>query len=146
MKHYLIFILASLTLLFAGCKKRPIDNQMEGMWKLESFTTLSDGEIHPCERLYYSITRYVVEVSEKQGSHGYGIFIARFEYGEGRKEVSMTDFKQRQYTSDNGVDATVEDLLPFGMNATSTTFRVKEAKGKKLVLESDYATLYFTKF
>ena len=146
MKTYLLIGCACLCLLLGGCTKKPIDNQIEGMWKLEEFVTRQDGVPHPCDRLYYSITRYVVEVAEKQGSHDYGSFVARFAYGEGREELHMQHFKRRRYTSDSGEDATVGQLLPFGMNATSTTFRVKELSRKRMVLESDYATLWLSKF
>ena len=69
-----------LVALFSGCAKQPINSDVEGFWYLERFTTLEDGETHEPERIYYGITRYVVEVSEKQGSQGYGTFIGRFTY------------------------------------------------------------------
>ena len=58
----------------------------------------------------------------------------------------MSDFKQRAATSDNGVDATVDDMLPFGMNATTTEFEVVAADGDNLILRSDYATLQLKRF
>ena len=77
---------------------------------------------------------------------GYGTYIGRFGYEDGETKVVMKDFKQRAATSDNGVDATVEDLLPFGINSTETTFDVVVADGDNLVLRSDYATLQLTRF
>lgn len=130
-----------------GCDwKDPIDEDIEGFWRLERFETVADGQIHECERIYYGITRMVVEVSEKQGQGGYGSFIGRFEYKDGRTKVVMKDFKQRANTSDGGVDATPEDMLPFGMNATTTEFEVVSADGNKLILRSDYATLQLKRF
>lgn len=130
-----------------GCEwKDPIDEDIEGFWRLERFETAADGEMHECERIYYSITRIVVEVAEKQGPHGYGAFIARFEYKDGRKKVVMRDFKRRASTSDNHESATPGQLLPFGMNATTTEFEVVVADGDNLVLRSDYATLQLTRF
>ena len=119
---------------------------IEGFWRLERFETAADGEMHECERIYYSITRMVVEVAEKQGPHDYGAFIARFEYKDGRKKVVMRDFKRRASTSDNHESATPGQLLPFGMNATTTEFEVVVADGDNLVLRSDYATLQLTRF
>lgn len=143
----LALMAALACILCCGCDwKDPIDEDIEGFWRLERFETTADGQMHECERIYYSITRMVVEVSEKQGTHGYGSFIGRFEYKDGRTKVVMSEFKQRANTSDNGVDATVDDMLPFGMNATTTTFDVVVADGDNLVLRSDYATLQLTRF
>lgn len=138
-------ILAAM-LFMNGCSKAPINSTIEGLWRLEYFITKEDNARHDCERLFYGITRYVVEVSEKQGTHGYGSFIGRFEYRNDETQVVMKEFKQRYSTGDNGIDATPEQLMPFGLNATHTVFDVVEAKGKKLVLESNYATLTFSKF
>ena len=68
------------------------------------------------------------------------------EYKDGRRKVVFRDFKQRANTSDNHQDATVEQLLPFGMNATTTEFEVVVADGDNLVLRSDYATLQLKRF
>lgn len=133
--------------LLAGCEmKAPIDEDIEGFWQLERFQTIADSETHECKRLYFSITRYVVEVAEKEGPNGYGAYIGRFEYLDGRKRVAMRCFKHRAFTSDDHTDATVEQLLPFGMNATSTVFDVVVADGDNLVLRSDYAVLQLKRF
>lgn len=140
-------VAAVMALAMSGCDfKEPVNSDIEGFWKLERFETRADGRMHECTRLYYSITRYVVEVSEKQGPNGYGTYIGRFGYEDGETKVVMKDFKQRAATSDNGVNATVEDLLPFGINSTETTFDVVVADGDNLVLRSDYSTLQLTRF
>lgn len=140
-------VAAVMVVATAGCDfKEPVSSDIEGFWKLERFETRADGRMHECERMYYSITRYVVEVAEKQGPHGYGTYIGRFGYKDGETRVVMKDFKQRAYTSDNGIDATVDDLLPFGINSLETTFDVVVAEGDCLVLRSDYATLQLTRF
>ena len=135
-----------LVVLMGGCAKQPINSDVEGFWRLERFTTLAAGETHEPERIYYSITRYVVEVSEKQGSQGYGSFIGRFAYGEDGLEALMSEFKERDKTTDNGKDATVEQLKPFGIGDLETVFRIVKADGKRLVLESDYARLELSRF
>ena len=135
-----------LVVLFSGCAKQPINSDVEGFWYLERFTTLKDGEIHEPERIYYGITRYVVEVSEKQGPNGYGAFIGRFTYENEGQEAMMSEFKERDKTTDNGKDATVEQLKPFGIGALETVFRIVAADGKHLILESDYARLELSRF
>ncbi len=142
-----LLIAVVMAVAVAGCEfKEPIDNDIEGFWKLERFETNADGRMYECRRIYYSITRYVVEVSEKQGPNGYGTFIGRFGYKDGRTKVVMKDFKHRANTSDNGVSATVNELKPFGINSLETTFDVVVADGDNLVLRSDYATLQLTRF
>ena len=135
-----------LVVLMGGCAKQPINSDVEGFWQLERFTTLADGETHEPERIYYGINRYVVEISEKQGSQGYGSFIGRFAYQEDGQEALMSEFKERDKTTDNGKDATVEQLKPFGIGTLETVFRIVKADGKRLVLESDYARLELSRF
>ena len=135
-----------LVVLMGGCAKQPINSDVEGFWQLKRFTTLVDGETHEPERIYYGINRYVVEISEKQGSQGYGSFIGRFAYQEDGQEALMNEFKERDKTADNGKDATVEQLKPFGIGALETVFRIVKADGKRLVLESDYARLELSRF
>lgn len=138
--------LLSLVILLGGCAKQPINRDVEGFWRLERFTTLAAGETREPERIYYSITRYVVEVSEKQGPNGYGTFIGRFAYENEGQEAMMSEFKERDKTTDNGKDATVEQLKPFGIGALETVFRIVAADGKHLILESDYARLELSRF
>ena len=135
-----------LVVLLGGCAKQPINSDVEGFWQLKRFTTLADGETHEPERIYYGINRYVVEVSEKQGSQGYGSFIGRFAYGADGQEALMSEFKERDKTTDNGKDAKVEQLKPFGIGALETVFRIVKSDGKHLVLESDYARLELSRF
>ncbi len=140
-------VFAALSFTFAGCDmKDPIDEDVEGFWQLKRFETVSDGKVHRCERIYYSITRQVVEVAEKEGPNGYGAFIGRFGYQDGHEKVVMKDFKHRANTSDDKTDASVEELLPFGINSLVTTFDVLKSDGDNLVLESGYAILYLKRF
>ena len=133
-------------LLMPGCAKQPVDSSVEGFWKLERFTTKEDGAVHEPERIFYGITRYVVEFAERQGTQGYGVFIGRFGYKDEGREAVMSEFKVRAATSDSKKDATLEQLKPFGIGAMETTFRIVKADGKALVLESDYAKLELKRY
>jgi len=62
---YMLITAAGLLAGAAGCKKAPINSNVEGFWILERFTVAETGETVECERLYYSITRMVTEVAEK---------------------------------------------------------------------------------
>lgn len=133
--------------LMAGCKKEPVDPGIEGMWRLERFVTKSDGVVHnECQRIFYSIQLQLVVLAEKNCTHGYGIYIGAFCYGEKHKTVMMKDFKTRKSSEDDGELVEVEKLNPYGINSSETVFQVVKKGGKQLVLDSEYATLYFSRF
>lgn len=149
MKRFLAQILAGICILagLSGCQKAPINSDIEGQWILKQFTLRETDETVTCERLYYSITRMVTEVAEKQGPNGYGAYIGRTEYRNGETQLVVKDFKVRKSTSDSGEDAPVEQLRHFGINnQAETVFDVVHCNGKTMTLESDYARLELEKF
>lgn len=139
--HYgLVCLLLSL---LAGCKKAPMNSNIEGFWQLLEFTTEADGETHPCNRIYYSIQLWVAEVSERGGDLGAGSFRGRYRYDEETNTVTLKDtYDLPEYSR----PATREELHPFGLDSTDTTFDVIKADGKSLILKSDYATLTLKRF
>lgn len=149
MKRFLSQILAGICILagLSGCQKAPINSDIEGQWILKQFTLRETDETVTCERLYYSITRMVTEVAEKQGPNGYGTYIGRTEYRNNETQLVVKDFKVRQSTGDSGEDAPVEKLRHFGINnQVETVFDVVYCNGKTMTLESDYARLELEKF
>ena len=149
MKRFLAQILAGICILagLSGCQKAPINSDIEGQWILKQFTLRETDETVTCERLYYSITRMVTEVAEKQGPNGYGTYIGRTEYRNNETQLVVKDFKVRQSTSDSGEDAPVEKLRHFGIdNQVETVFDVVYCNGKTMTLQSDYARLELEKF
>lgn len=149
MKRFLAQILAGICILagLSGCQKAPINSDIEGLWILKQFTIRETDETVTCERLYYSITRMVTEVAEKQGPNGYGAYIGRTEYRNNETQLVVKDFKVRQSTGDSGEDAPVEKLRHFGIdNQVETVFDVVHCNGKTMTLESDYARLELEKF
>jgi hypothetical protein len=149
MKRFLAQILAGICILagLSGCQKAPINSDIEGQWILKQFTLRKTDETVTCERLYYSITRMVTEVAEKQGPNGYGAYIGRTEYRNDETQLVVKDFKVRQSTGDSGEDAPVEKLRHFGIdNQVETVFDVVHCNDKTMTLESDYARLELEKF
>lgn len=149
MKRFLAQILAGICILagLSGCQKAPINSDIEGQWILKQFTLRETDETVTCERLYYSITRMVTEVAEKQGPNGYGTYIGRTEYRKNETQLVVKDFKVRQSTGDSGEDAPVEKLRHFGIdNQVETVFDVVHCNGKTMTLQSDYARLELEKF
>lgn len=149
MKRFLAQILAGICILagLSGCQKAPINSDIEGQWVLKQFTLRETDETVTCERLYYSITRMVTEVAEKQGLNGYGAYIGRTEYRNDETQLVVKDFKVRKSTSDSGEDAPVEKLRHFGIdNQVETVFDVVYCNGKTMTLQSDYARLELEKF
>lgn len=141
-------LLLSFFLFFiVGCEKAPIRNDVEGFWKLERYTILSTDETIECENLYYSITRLVTEVSERNGSNGYGAYIARTGYEDNENTLVLSDFKVRGGTADTGENAPIEGLLNYGINSQKETkFRIIDCNGKTMTMQSDYALLELRKF
>ena len=136
-----------MTVVMQGCRKEPVNNDMEGFWQLRQFVVKGTGEVVTCQRLYYGITRMVTEVSEKQGPNGYGSYIGRTEYRNNETQLVLKDFKVRANTSDNKQDAPVEMLRHFGIDSQAeTVFNVVRCDGKDMTLESDYARLILKKF
>lgn len=143
MKHLLFFIIVLLTL--GGCRKAPINSDIEGHWQLMEYTTHTDGNTHKCERIYYSIQLWVVEVAEKQGTQGLQSFRGRYRYNEDNNTIYFTDMSTYT-TPENSRPATTEELLPYGLNNVDTKLEVIKKGKKNLVLRSDYATLYLKRF
>lgn len=146
------YIVALLTILLAigfnSCRKAPIDNHIQGFWMLKEFTTLEDNTRHPCQRLYYSIGRFVTEISERQGANNYGHFVGLTEFKEENTVLILSDFKPKNSSQgDTGEKAKVEDLLPYGIcSQEKTEFHILHCDGKAMTLESDYARLELEKF
>lgn len=145
--HYglVCLLLCLLLCLLAGCKKAPMNSNIEGFWQLLEFTTQADGETHPCNRIYYSIQLWVAEVSERGGDLGAGSFRGRYRYDEETNTVTLKEMSTYA-TPENSRPATREELHPFGLDSTDTTFDVIKADGKSLILKSDYATLTLKRF
>ena len=143
MKQLLVFLLTCITLM--GCKKAPINSDIEGHWQLVEYITHTDGNTHKCERIYYSIQLWVVEVAEKGGNLGLQSFQGRYYYDETTNNIQFTDMSTYA-TPENSRPATVEELLPYGLNNVNTELEVLEKGRKRLVLRSDYATLYLKRF
>lgn len=141
-----IYVLLFLCLQLISCEKAPIRSDVEGFWRLERYTLISTDETVECNRLYYSITRLVTEVSDK-GGNGFGTYIARTGYEDNENTLVLSDFKVRSGTADNGEDAPVESLRNYGINSREETkFRIIDCDGKTMTLESDYARLELRKF
>ena len=141
--HYGLVCL--LLCLLAGCKKAPMNSNIEGFWQLLEFTTQADGETHPCNRIYYSIQLWVAEVSERGGDLGITPFRGRYRYDEETNTITLKEMSTYA-TPENSRPATREELHPFGLDSTDTTFDVIKADGKWLILKSDYATLILKRF
>lgn len=142
-----LWMVCVLLIMATGCTKKPINEDVEGFWILKSFTTLANGEVHQCNRLYYSITCMVTEVSEKQGDKGLDAYVGRTGYNENETQLILSDFKVRASTSDNGKNAPVEGLREYGINSQEiTVFDIVKCDGKSMILQSDYARLELEKF
>lgn len=135
-----------LSFIIFGCAKAPIRSDVEGFWRLERFTVIDTDEIIECNRLFYSITRQLIELSDK-GSGYSGNYIARMNYYSHNTVIQAKDFKVRGGTADTGEDAPLEGLRNFGINSQKETeFQIIQCNGEFMILQSDYARLELKKF
>ena len=101
-----------------------------------------------CSNLYYSITNVVTQVSEREGSNGYGSYVSRTEYRDNETKLVLRDIMVRVgFTADTGENAPVEDLRHYGIDSQEeTVFEIAECKRGKMTLRSDYAEIVLEKF
>lgn len=142
---YIGLCMVILAIVCNSCKKAPINSEIEGHWQLLEFTTKADGQVHLCERIYYSIQLWVVEVAEKQGPKNLTPFRGRYHYDEASRTIKMKDMSTYDIPEDSR-PAEIWELEPYGLNNVNTIFKVIESNGKYMMLESDYAILKFKKF
>ncbi|WP_317345538.1 lipocalin-like domain-containing protein [Phocaeicola plebeius] len=142
---YTTLCLVMLTMLCNSCSKEPINSNVEGHWQLLEFTTKADNQVHPCERIYYSIQLWVVEVAEKQRPQKLTSFRGRYQYDETSHTIEMAEMSTYD-TPENSRPAETWELEPYGLNNVNTTFKVITSDKKYMTLESDYSILRFKKF
>ena len=101
MKKWIISILTAIILIFAstGCKKAPLNSDVEGFWILENFTIIETDEKVICERIFYGITRMLTEIADKSGIYNYGVYIGCTEYRNDGTQLVLKDFKIKQGTA-----------------------------------------------
>lgn len=143
MRKILLFTVLLVTVFFCGCEKAPINSDVEGFWRVREITVLSTGDVTEHNDMYYGITRMVTEL---RGSST-GDFISRTEYRDNETKLVLKDFKGRANTSDNGINPSVEELQPYGINSQEeTVFEIVKCNGKKMTLQSDYSKIELEKF
>ena len=137
-------MLSAMMLALGGCKKEAVYKDIEGFWQLQEYTTESDGAVHPCERIYYSLQLGIIETNEKEGTLGLPQLKGTFQYDEAARTLTIKGL----YHKSGGDFLTPEasDLRAYGLDAADTELEVLEADGKHLVMQSEYATLTLKKF
>ena len=140
--HYGLVCL--LLCLLAGCKKAPMNSNIEGFWQLLEFTTEADGETLPAT---VSITassfgwqryRNVAEIWEPVRS-GDGTATTRRRIPSPERNEYLCN--PGKFTSGYTGRASSLRTGQYGYD-----FDVIKADGKSLILKSDYATLTLKRF
>ena len=145
-KKILPGILIIITILLnGGCQKETFNKDIEGFWQLTDFTTNSDNVNHKCKRIYYSIQLWVVEVAEKGGELDLVPFRGRYHYDEKNDSLSFTDLSTYDLP-EYSRPATKEELQPYGLDNVNSYFKVVEKGNDRMVLKSEYATLFLKRF
>ena len=139
----IILFLALLT----GCEKASIREDVEGYWQLKRVTYLETGEAVEYNGLYYSISMMLVKVSDPHGRYGCGQAFGRLKYEDDNNSLVFSDFYVGAGNVDTGVQAQVENLIPYGINSRDEIkFRIVHCNGKTMTLESEYSRLELKKF
>ncbi len=132
MKHLnkikLITFLCILISVMPSCRKMAENGDLDGQWQILSIE-YSDGTITSPKGYYYCLFRSVVNLTSRANALQAGNLVYK------DRELTLT----MPYS-------TVEQLAPWGMNATQTTFDVKQLSKDKMTLQSDYALIEFRKF
>lgn len=138
----LIYIIGIIFLI--ACDKLPINGKLDGMWQLQRVEYMN-GQTESLEKTYYSIQLHLIKLTKVYDGDLYGSksnnYIGRFIYT--KDSLYIHDF--RPYKNE-GNQATLEQLLPFGMSEVSERFKIEELNRKKMILKSKHASLFFIKF
>lgn len=141
------YILLLLCIQLISCEKAPIREDVEGYWQLKSVTYLETGEAVEYNGLYYSISMMLVKVSDPHGRYGCGQAFGRLKYEDDNSSLVFSDFYVGAGNVDTGVQAKVENLIPYGINSRDEIkFRIVHCNGKTMTLESEYSRLELRKF
>ena len=141
------YILLLLCLQLISCEKAPIREDVEGYWQLKRVTYLETGEAVEYNGLYYSISMMLVKVSDPHGRYGCGQAFGRLKYEDDNSSLVFSDFYVGAGNVDTGVQAKVENLIPYGINSRDEIkFRIVHCNGKTMTLESEYSRLELRKF
>lgn len=146
-KQSIVLLLLSFLLFLTGCEKAPIREDVEGYWQLKRVTYLETGETVEYNGLYYGITRMLVKVSDPYNRYGCGQAFGRLAYQDDNNALWFGDFYVGAGNVDTGEPASVDNLIPYGINSRDEImFRIVRCNGKTMTLESDYSRLELKKF
>lgn len=128
-----VIVLVSLMVLFS-CGKKPINGKLDGRWQLMTINYHEDGEqIHP-DYTYYDFALHLMQFRKTYGKDAeVGYLNGRFNHIDDSMYVMM-------------IRCTKDIAIDFGMNDTIQYFAVEELTNRQMVLNSEYARLYFRKF
>lgn len=128
-KIWLIVLVCIIASAATSCRKMSENGDLDGQWQILSIEYLGDGTVTNPKGYYYCLFRSVVNLTSRTNPLQAGNLV----YKDRKLTLSMPY-------------STVEQLAPWGMNATETTFEVKHLSKDKMTLQSDYALIEFRKF
>lgn len=128
-KIWLIILVCITASVSTSCRKMSENGDLDGQWQILSIEYLADGTVTTPKGCYYCLFRSVVNLTSRTNALQAGNLI----YKDRKLTLSMPY-------------STVEQLAPWGMNATETTFDVTRLSKDKMTLQSDYALIEFRKF
>lgn len=132
----LVVALTAILVLSAlpGCRKRYINGDLDGLWQVLTIEYVADGHVEnvKAKQIYYAFNLHTVQLMNRTSSITDVLGNMKYDKSTLSLEFPLVD------------DAS--SLAAWGMNSSSTVFRVRQLTGDKLVIESDYAVITCRKF
>lgn len=132
----------TVSLLPACTGKAPEYPDLEGYWKQERIEYRREGKTEGCNRLFWALQLGVTELKDL-GNNGYGTYLCRYEYDEGKGTLRLFDFRKR---SDQSPLPDAGQLKAFGIPSENVIFEVVSLDKDKMVLCAGDTALYFRSF
>lgn len=136
-------MVVALTLLFASCDKMFINGDLDGMWRLTG-ATYSDSTA-TVGNVYYSFQRHLVKIgydSDEKIPHQ----MMEYHIGAFTHNGDTLVVKGFRHYLHEEIASSKEELRKFYLFEDSTRFVVERLGDEKMVLKSDSARLFFTKW
>lgn len=123
-----ILLAVILAVSASSCRKMPENGDLDGQWQMRH-VTYADGTGHDVTGMYYCMFRSVINLTSRT---------------IGMQSGNLSCHDKTLYLS--FPYSTPDNLLPWAINATETTFAIEHLSHDRMVLKSDYATIEFRKF
>ena len=139
-----VVALAFVACLAACTIEHSENGNLDGFWHLERIDTLATGRMgdYSNRLLYWAVQGTLLQASDFD-LNPLHLFVMHFEHGDSHLRVYDVRHNDRPHGDPEIED--LDELRPYGINATDETFQVEQLTGSTMVLRGDMLRLYFKK-